>query len=919
MKLDFGAILTSSERRIVENMTRGLSAAQITKVLGLQHQYFANSVDNIRRKLGARTNNEIIAKAMTSGLIKVPSNWAREVTLPPHNPFTGPEGTSTMHANSASSGATLNPGPGISGNYKITSINNWGNASNTSIDFPYAVPTVLMPNNGSLVCIGVGNTASNAKIPTVVLVSPLNLEILDSIQLVKPQSGDLAGGIYSYIDNKNNLVLVNGSGYLQWYGTSYDMATNTGSISLQKSVNINQPMVVSLAPDYEGKIWFATQGNIDSTSSAANVGFYDPKTNQLTSLQLPAGEMVANSISSSPAGIAVATTQALYLFRYTGSKNGIEQLWRYQYMNSGYRKPGQLSPGTGATPVFFGPKTGYEYIAITDNGAQNNGLTPAENINVYQTAKAKAGSSQLVASLPFLSAQNSGTENAPIAVSKSVFSPSTYGYWYPPSSETPSTSVPSSINQADFAGGIQRADLTQAASQTNNQLQSLWENQSAKSAALPRLSIADEQIYTITASYTNTGKTGTTVQYYFSAIDPGTGNSTNLATLGTDSWNGSVPQVALTGTYNNNPLQMTGVISPEGVFYQGMASGLFSVEGPQPRYGIGITTNGFSFTNSVSFDGAGKTYAYAAIGEAINNGQLVWNNVEFPLGNANQPNFTWANGQQYSVSQVNGDNVLNIAGAAIGGSTITANIIINYNDGTSSNWTQSFSDWCNPASNPGETIITQQTYLNTSSGGSSNESNNIYGYSYLIPSGKSIQNVTLPFLDKLRIIGIAMAPNVVSLSARNNEPAIGNQFDNIISGNTQNNILHGLLGKDTLTGGGGFDTYVYKSLQDSLLPSFDVITDYGPGDKILFGPRSKVNTSLKSSVGAAKELNERSIQSLLTTKRFMANQAAALTIAGYKGTFLALNDDRDGFQSDSDALIHLASYSINNKHPIHIF
>lgn len=40
----------------------------------------------------------------------------------------------------------------------------------------------------------------------------------------------------------------------------------------------------------------------------AVVGYYDPQTGATQTFSLPAGEIVANCISSSPAGVAVTTT-----------------------------------------------------------------------------------------------------------------------------------------------------------------------------------------------------------------------------------------------------------------------------------------------------------------------------------------------------------------------------------------------------------------------------------------------------------------------------------------------------------------------------------------------------------------------------------------------------------------------------------
>jgi len=71
----------------------------------------------------------------------------------------------------------------------------------------------------------------------------------------------------------------------------------------------------------------------------------------------------------------------------------------------------------------------------------------------------------------------------------------------------------------------------------------------------------------------------TTVDYSFAVIDPGTGKIVGSPYfLGSNTFSGSYPNYLNTSTYTWNTLQMTGVISPTGVFYQGVAGGLFSVQ-----------------------------------------------------------------------------------------------------------------------------------------------------------------------------------------------------------------------------------------------------------------------------------------------------------------------------------------------------
>jgi hypothetical protein len=437
----------------------------------------------------------------------------------------GQPGTATMHANAASTGATTNPGPG-SGHLSI-------NGTNLGAVFP----TILMGLDGLIVAVG---TKVIDRTPTVFLLDPTTLQPLATpMQLIRSTTSDLAGGIYSYLDNNDNLVLVNANGYLQRISHTQS-ANGSWTLKVESSVQIGYPDVVGLVPDYEGNVWFATAEGASSASGAV-IGYYDPSTSVTAVFALPAGEQVANSISSSPDGVAVASTAALYLF--TAGTNGPQQLWRKSYNAGSARKPGQLSWGTGATPAFFGPETGYEYLTITDNADTQ------ENILVYETL-----SGNLTGSVPLLTGGlNSGNEDAAIAVGRSIYYPSTYGYPYPKSAENPAVSVPAS---APFVGGMQRVDVL-----PDGRLQTIWSSNSIASAAEPRLSVADNLIYTV-------GLDTSTGVYSLITIDPDTGRLLSRTPYGSST--------------DDNPLQMVGMISPDGVLYQGTELGLMRVEAQAP-------------------------------------------------------------------------------------------------------------------------------------------------------------------------------------------------------------------------------------------------------------------------------------------------------------------------------------------------
>jgi len=460
------------------------------------------------------------ARWILGAIVCLASPVASAQTLPPANAYMGPPGTATMHANAASSDATTNPGPGS------------GTVSITGRSFDAVFPTILMGTDGLIVSVA---TKWSDQTPYVYLLDPDTLEPLADMKLVKSNTSDLAGGIYSYLDNSDRLVLVNANGELQRISHSQGPGA-TWQLTVESSVQIGYPDVVGLVPDDQGRVWFATAQGTSATSGAV-VGYYDPSTNQTSAFTLPDGEQVANSISSSPAGVAVASTSALYLFE-SGS-GGPDELWRQAYDRGPARKPGQLSWGTGATPVFFGPTTGYEYLTITDNAA------PQENVLVYD-----ASSGSLVGSVPFLTAgTNSGNEDAAIAVGSSIYYPSTYGYQYPASAES-GPSIPSS---APFVGGMQRVDVLPG----GGGLLTVWESLDVVSAAEPRLSLFDNLIYTV-------GLDVVSGVYSLITVDPASGDVLS-----------SIPYGSALG---DNPLQMVNMLSPSGVLYQGTERGIIRVE-----------------------------------------------------------------------------------------------------------------------------------------------------------------------------------------------------------------------------------------------------------------------------------------------------------------------------------------------------
>ena len=168
----------------------------------------------------------------------------------------------------------------------------------------------------------------------------------------------------------------------------------------------------------------------------------------------------------------------------------------------------------------------------------------------------------------------------------------------------------------------------------------------------------------------------------------------------------------------------------------------------------GISRDGQSFSGD-GFDGGGNAYSWEALGSSK---ILRGTSVNFKLGLPEQKNFVVANGQTIQVPQGSSYTTLNLAGAAINGGQENQPLTLTFTDNSTAVWTQSFSDWTNPANYTNESTIATAVYRDTASGGRNQTTNHIYQYSYTIPSGKTLKSITLPTNSNVRLLDIQITP-----------------------------------------------------------------------------------------------------------------------------------------------------------------
>ena len=507
------------------------------------------------------------------------------------NPYLGINSLATMHGDAQSSDATpfAGPGdPGVGGSWKVTFTNHWA-----------ACPTILAGQDGYIQALMTQFLGSDAKVrkPKLAIIEPASGAQLGAMEI---PTGALLGGVYAYLDADSNLVMVDGTNALTWISHSQDGM----KVWVSRRIDLTDAMklepkdhVVGIVPDWHGRIWVASERGV--------VGLIDPKRNvvRLTKLQqYSPTERIDNSISACPQGVSIITSYGIYMLSADASTSKPRIIWSHSYDRGTKQKPGQLSHGSGATATFFGPN-GSDYVMLSDNGDRQ------EKLIVYRSADGSAVGEGLL-----FTPGASGTENSMIGVQNSIVGACTFGYPY---AQYPDTKP---AYRAQVAPGMERWDVNDDASGITLK----WRNNGIYSAAVPRLSTADNLIYTCERPRGPAGVlTGPVV--YACAIDMDSGRVVHRQRL---------PRLAnlLAG---GDPSQMVGVIDKHGVWWQGTIGGIYRIS----RHGDGVSgvqgasslplgaafgsvsdalgTVGDGVTGAVGAAGGGVTGAVGAVGDAV--------------------------------------------------------------------------------------------------------------------------------------------------------------------------------------------------------------------------------------------------------------------------------------------------------------
>ena len=396
-----------------------------------------------------------------SGSLPIP---ARE---PPRHPFMAPNGKSNIHDDAYMTDTYRWAGPRGRDMERRSSFQAAECATHT-FDSQGRVVTV---------CIGVEG-------PRLAMFDPDTLELLAVHPLPPRQPGgdpftDFSGGGYFYLDHRDRAVIPTTNRQL-WIVRE----TAGPGFALERVYDLNSVVtpddkVFSALPDWAGRIWFASQKGV--------VGNVEPRSGRIRALRL--GEQIANSFAvDETGGVFIVTDAALY--RFDAGPNGKPRVtWREVYPNSGIRKPGQVSAGSGTTPTLMGT----DYVSITDNA-------DPMDVVVYRRA-AQVEGSRLVCMQPVFDKGQSATDNSLIGTDTAMVVENNYGYTGPLATQG-GKSTP---------GGLERVDIDAGGSGCHK----VWHSDERAPSVVPKLSRANGLVYTYTKDPRSDGQDA----WYLTTLD----------------------------------------------------------------------------------------------------------------------------------------------------------------------------------------------------------------------------------------------------------------------------------------------------------------------------------------------------------------------------------------------------------------
>jgi predicted alpha-1,6-mannanase (GH76 family) len=311
----------------------------------------------------------------------------------------------------------------------------------------------------------------------------------------------------------------------------------------------------------------------------------------------------------------------------------------------------------------------------------------------------------------------------------------------------------------------------------------------------------------------------------------------------------------------------------------------------------GIYPTGSTYSKSAGLDGVGYSYSSNLLSNARDlNGTL------FKFGPAGTPDAIYGAGQKIPLPSGQ-YTALQLLATGVNGEQPAQTVVVTYTDGTTSQFTQGFSDWYSSSNNANEEEAAAMTFRNYADGTQNNAQINLYRYTFLLNSDKSVQSITLPNNRNVVVLAATLTRHdfgdQVNLSSLLNVSGINTDGTNFAS----NGGLDGggaAYSANLLGNQAGASNLVINGVNFSLYPPNSNNAIYGTGQAIPL-PVGHFSSLQILGTGVAGDQTSQIITIAYTdgtTRTFTQNFSDWYTPQGYPREFeaqtMAYRDQSDG-------------------------
>jgi hypothetical protein len=134
-------------------------------------------------------------------------------------------------------------------------------------------------------------------------------------------------------------------------------------------------------------------------------------------------------------------------------------------------------------------------------------------------------------------------------------------------------------------------------------------------------------------------------------------------------------------------------------------------------------------------------------------GTKIWDGVTFKLGPANAPDAVTSRTIALPAGKF---DELKMLAVGVNGDQESQTFTVMYSDGSSTDFSQSVSDWYTPENFSGESEAISTAYRVGSRGGRDDRTFHVYGYSFRLDGKKTVLSFTLPPNRRVLLFGLTL-------------------------------------------------------------------------------------------------------------------------------------------------------------------